>query len=69
MKPKSKWKCGHLPGETLTAVKKYNDKQFVVQSDKTDISYICQKDEFTEPHLSLAHVSKLNSQLTEIKGE
>ena len=63
MNPKSKWKCCHLPGETLTAVKKFSEKQFTVESDKTGKRYLVQKNEFTEPHLCLAHINNMDCQL------
>jgi hypothetical protein len=67
MEHESKWKCDHLHGEVLTAVKRYNDKQFVVKSEKTGRRFLVGVDAFTEPHLSLAHITKMSRQLVEIK--
>jgi hypothetical protein len=63
MEQNSKWKCSHLKGETLTAVKRYNDRQFVVESKETKKRYLVHKDLFSEPHLNLAHVNNMDCQL------
>jgi len=67
MKQNGKYKCNHLPGEVLVAVKKYNDRQYTVESQETKTRYMVHIDMFHEPSLFLAHVANANCLLTEIK--
>ena len=67
MKQNGKYKCDHLPGEVLVAVKKHNERQYNVRSEQTGRTYVASIDMFSEPSLSLAHVANANCLLTEIK--
>ncbi len=67
MKQNGKYKCHHLKGETLVAVKKYSNRQYVVESEETKRRYIASTDMFSEPRLTLAHVSNVDCELIEIK--
>ncbi len=69
MKQNGKYKCEHLKGETLIAVKKHNDRQYSVKSEETGKTYLASMDMFHEPTLSLAHVANMDCHLTEIKGK
>ena len=61
------YECNHLPGERLKVVQRYNNKQFVLESDKTKKRHLVAVSEFTEPHLCLAHVSNLDCELRKIQ--
>ncbi len=67
MKQNGKYRCDHLPGETLIAVKKHNDKQYNVKSEETGRTYLASIDMFSEPSLNLAHVNNDDCILREIK--
>ncbi len=69
MKQNGKYKCEHLKGETLVAIKKYNNRHYTVQSEQTGKTYLASVDMFSEPSLSFAHVANIDCHLTEIKGE
>ena len=68
MKQNEKYKCTHLPGETLVAVKKHNERQYNVRSEETGRVFLASMDMFSEPSLSLAHIANDDCRLTEIKG-
>lgn len=69
MKENGKYKCSHLPGETLVAVKKHNDRQYNVESIETGHVYLASTDMFHGPRLNLAHVANMDCELEEIKGD
>ena len=62
-----KYECDHLKGEQLEVVLKYNKNQFVLESDKTGRKHLVGVDEFTEPHLCLAHVNDEDCKLKKIQ--
>ena len=47
----------------------YNQKQATLQSKTTGVSYLAHKDLFSEPTLSLAHVSKDHTTLRKKERE
>ncbi len=67
MKQNSKYRCEHLPGETLIAIKKHNNRQYNVKSEQTGRTFLVNMGRFSEPALCLAHVSNMDCYLTEIK--
>jgi len=66
MQPSDKFKCGHLPGETLKATKKYDKHLYVVTSDETKRNYVAVDDGIENPHLLFAHISKEKTELHKI---
>ena len=67
LKQNDEYECNHLKNEKLKVVRKYNDKQFCVKSDKTGKEYLVGVDAFTEPHLCLAHVGNSECELRKIQ--
>ena len=62
MKLDEEYECGHIPNETLTVKKMYNDRLGVVQTDSGS-RILAKHMEFEEPHLCLAHVAKAHTEL------
>ncbi len=67
MKRGSKYRCNHLGKETLVVTERYNDKQYAGTVEGTNKKYLIGVDNFSEPHLCLAHVANMDCELTEIK--
>ena len=67
LKQNDEYECNHLKHEKLKVVRKYNEKQFALLSDKTGREHLVAIDAFTEPHLCLAHVSNIDCELRKIQ--
>ena len=64
-----RFKTIHTGSEELKVVKIYNKKQFVVKVGNTEKKILASQDEYSEPQLSLAHVSKSDTLMTPIQKE
>jgi len=63
MKMEERYECDHLKDETLEIVHMYSDKLGVVQSQETGKKIVCAHKDLEPPHLCLAHVSNMQTEM------
>ncbi len=67
MKRDSKYKCSHLGDKVITIVDKFSEKLYAGQTEGDNRRYLIGVDNFSEPHLCLAHIANQDCVLTKIK--